>query len=96
MRWICSRFYKDFLVELKGRDFSHAVKQIVNTAKLLKGELKGRKIVPVIVATKCPAAPLNTKVLSGLKALSILTAGKFEEGDIILRMHIARIDLDRE
>ena len=95
----CDGFVRDskniFLVELKGKDVPHAVKQIVNTAKLLKGELEEREIVPVIVATKCPAAPLKPKALSGLKELSRMTAGKFESGNFILRTRVAAIDLDK-
>ena len=92
----CDGFVRDsnkiFLIELKGKDISHAVRQIVNTSKLLKDELAGREVTPVIVATKCPATPLIPKELSGLK----LIAGKFDKKRIILRSRVATIDLDRD
>ena len=48
---------KIFLIELKGKDISHAVRQIVNTSKLLKDELAGREVTPVMLQPSVPLRP---------------------------------------
>lgn len=56
-----------WLVELKGRHVEKAIEQIISTSSLLKDELKGSKLVPVIVAKTCPKATIAAKLLSKLK-----------------------------
>jgi hypothetical protein len=75
-----------WLIELKGRDVEKAVSQIVSTSKHLNAEVDGREIVPVIVATSCPAISGQQKCMKRLSGLQ----GKFS-GKIVLRTRIAKI-----
>lgn len=77
-----------WLIELKGRDVEKAIDQIVSTTKLIKYHIGDREIIPVIVATRCPAISGNQKILKKLKNIS----GNYNN-NIVLRSRVAKISV---
>lgn len=77
---------KIYLVELKGKDIPKAVSQIVSTTSHLTKDIGNREIIPVIIATKCPAVPLIPRELKKLKDIK----GNFK-GTLILKSRKAEI-----
>ena len=75
-----------WLIELKGRDVQKAASQIVSTCNHLSEEFGNREIVPVIVASKCPAIAGQQKYLKQLKKLPRTCAE-----NLILRSRVARV-----
>lgn len=75
-----------WLVELKGKDVERAVTQIVGTSKELASHVGTREIIPVIVASRCPAISGQQKSLRGLKGIQGNLSKK-----VILRSRVAKI-----
>ncbi|UWR71347.1 hypothetical protein [Phaeobacter inhibens] len=88
----CDGYLRDgnriWLVELKGKDVEKAVKQIVATSQKINDHIGDREIIPVIVATKCPAIAGQQKQLKGLSKI----VGKRSE-NLILRTRVAKISV---
>lgn len=68
---------KIWLIELKGRNVEKAVSQIVATSNHIEDEIGGREIIPVIVATRCPAVSGQQKALKGLLKIRGNFANRF-------------------
>lgn len=83
------------LVELKGRDYQHAVKQILSTTKLLgitKGSNKVRKLLARVVLSKGANVPnLRTKDLTELKNLLASFSGNIFPKSQSLEETLSRI-----
>lgn len=83
------------LVELKGRDYQHAVKQILSTTKLLgitKGSNKVRKLLARVVLSKGANVPkLRTTELTELKNLLVSFGGNILPKSKSLEEPLSRI-----
>lgn len=88
----CDNYLRDderiWLIELKGKDIEHAVRQIVGTTEAIQSHIGDREIIPVIIASKCPAISGQQKRLRALKAVK----GNLSKR-IILRTRMAKISV---